>query len=59
MSSLRPAGFDDLGLRRALSDRMLPLVGGGNGVSRRARAGGLVRYRDICRATGSKARGLR
>ena len=26
MSSLRPTGFDDLGLRRALSDRMLPLV---------------------------------
>ena len=24
--SLRPAGFDDLGLRRALSDRMLPLL---------------------------------
>lgn len=26
MISLRPAGFDDLGLRRALSDRMLPLL---------------------------------
>ena len=26
MRSLRPAGFDDLGLRRALSDRMLPLL---------------------------------
>jgi cell division transport system permease protein len=24
--SLRPAGFDDLGLRRAMSDRMLPLL---------------------------------
>ena len=26
MSSLRPSGFDELGLRRALSDRMLPLL---------------------------------
>ena len=26
MTSLRPAGFDELGLRRALSDRMLPLL---------------------------------
>src|SRR5580698_3392131 len=26
MISLRPAGFDELGLRRALSDRMLPLL---------------------------------
>jgi cell division transport system permease protein len=26
MSSLRPAGFDELGLRRAMSDRMLPLL---------------------------------
>ncbi len=25
-ASLRPAGFDDLGLRRALSDRLLPLL---------------------------------
>jgi cell division transport system permease protein len=26
MTSLRPSGFDELGLRRALSDRMLPLL---------------------------------
>ena len=26
MSSLRPSGFDELGLRRALSDRMVPLL---------------------------------
>src|ERR1700679_2670756 len=26
MMSLRPSGFDELGLRRALSDRMLPLL---------------------------------
>ncbi len=26
MSSLRPSGFDELGLRRAMSDRMLPLL---------------------------------
>lgn len=26
MISLRPSGFDDLGLRRALSDRMLPML---------------------------------
>jgi cell division transport system permease protein len=26
VSSLRPSGFDELGLRRALSDRMLPLL---------------------------------
>jgi cell division transport system permease protein len=26
MRSLRPSGFDDLGLRRAMSDRMLPLL---------------------------------
>src|SRR3954452_1334751 len=26
MISLRPAGFDELGLRRALSDRVLPLL---------------------------------
>src|SRR3954453_5202720 len=26
MRSLRPSGFDELGLRRALSDRMLPLL---------------------------------
>src|SRR4051794_41836424 len=26
MRSLRPSGFDELGLRRAMSDRMLPLL---------------------------------
>ena len=26
MTSLRPSGFDELGLRRALSDRMLPVL---------------------------------
>ncbi|MBV8705414.1 MAG: hypothetical protein JO118_17070, partial [Acetobacteraceae bacterium] len=25
-ASLRPAGFDELGLRRALADRMLPFL---------------------------------
>jgi cell division transport system permease protein len=28
MTSLRPSGFDDLGLRRAMSDRMLPMLVG-------------------------------
>ena len=44
-SSAAPAGFDDLGLRRALSDRMLPLLVGGDGVPGRAGAGRAGRRR--------------
>ena len=42
MISLRPSGFDELGLRRALSDRMVPLLVAAMAVSGGAGAGGLV-----------------
>ena len=55
---LRPAGFDELGLRRAIADRHAAVPGGSDGIPRGAGAGRLGRCR-IARTALAAGRGIR
>ena len=54
MRSLRPSGFDELGLRRALSDRMLPFSWSRPWRSLRRSRWRVGSGRQRCRGTGSR-----